>query len=92
VLVHVDTEQAHEKLINTRLAYVSVSRGRYDVQIYTNDADSLNEKLSWEVSKRAALETDHKVTEPDQDHVLAHAQPRSGNASPEQGQPYGMGR
>ena len=30
VLVHVDTEQAGEKLINRRLAYVAVSRGRYD--------------------------------------------------------------
>lgn len=28
VLVHVDTSQAHKKLINTRLAYVAVSRGR----------------------------------------------------------------
>ncbi len=27
VLVHVDTEQAHERLVNSRLAYVSVSRG-----------------------------------------------------------------
>jgi len=38
VLVHVDTEQAHDQLVNSRLAYVSVSRGRYDAQIYTNDA------------------------------------------------------
>ena len=38
VLVHVDTEQAHEKLINSRLAYVAISRARYDAQIYTNDA------------------------------------------------------
>src|SRR5439155_1447486 len=30
VLVHVDTEQAGEKLVNRRLAYVAVSRGRYD--------------------------------------------------------------
>jgi len=27
VLVHVDTEQAHDQLVNSRLAYVSVSRG-----------------------------------------------------------------
>ena len=38
VLVNVDTEAAHEKLINSRLAYVAVSRARYDAQIYTNDA------------------------------------------------------
>jgi hypothetical protein len=32
VLVHVDTEQAHDQLVNSRLADVSVSRGRYDAQ------------------------------------------------------------
>src|SRR5437764_3716932 len=37
VLVHVDMEQAGEKLVNRRLAYVALSRGRYDVQVYTND-------------------------------------------------------
>ena len=37
VLIHVDTEQGGEKLVNRRLAYVAVSRGRYDAQIYTND-------------------------------------------------------
>ncbi len=36
VLVHVDTEQAHTQLINSRLAYVALSRGRYDAEIYTN--------------------------------------------------------
>jgi ATP-dependent exoDNAse (exonuclease V) alpha subunit len=56
VLVHVDTEQAHEQLINSRLAYVSVSRGRYDAQIYTNDAGSLGKELSREVSKESALD------------------------------------
>ena len=59
VLVHVDTEQAHDQLVNSRLAYVSVSRGRYDAQIYTNDAGKLGEELSRDVSKRSALETDH---------------------------------
>jgi hypothetical protein len=55
VLVHVGTGQAHEALINTRLGYVSVSRARYDAQIYTNDASSLGEALSKEVSKDSAL-------------------------------------
>ena len=40
VLVHVDTERAGEQLVNRRLAYVAVSRGRYDAQIYTNDKAS----------------------------------------------------
>ena len=56
VLVHVDTEEAHEKLINSRLAYVSVSRARYDVQIYTNNAGNLENVLSRDVSHAAAVE------------------------------------
>jgi conjugative relaxase-like TrwC/TraI family protein len=57
VLVHVDTEQAGEKLVNQRLAYVAISRGRYDAQIYTNDRSQLAEGLSRGVSHRSALET-----------------------------------
>jgi conjugative relaxase-like TrwC/TraI family protein len=56
VLVHVDTENAHEQLINSRLAYVSVSRARYDAQIFTNDATTLGNGLSREVSHAAALD------------------------------------
>jgi ATP-dependent exoDNAse (exonuclease V) alpha subunit len=56
VLVHVDTEQAGEKLVNRRLAYVAVSRGRYDAQIYTNDKANLAEQLTRDVSHRAAVE------------------------------------
>jgi hypothetical protein len=37
VLVHIDVERAGEQLVNRRLAYVAISRGRYDAQIYTND-------------------------------------------------------
>jgi ATP-dependent exoDNAse (exonuclease V) alpha subunit len=56
VLVHVDTESAGEKLINQRLAYVAVSRGRNDAQIYTNDKSQLTEQLSRDVSHRSAME------------------------------------
>jgi conjugative relaxase-like TrwC/TraI family protein len=56
VLVHVDTEQAGEKLVNRRLAYVAVSRGRHDAQIYTNDKTHLTEQLSRDVSHRSAME------------------------------------
>src|SRR5216683_943680 len=60
VLVHVDTEQAGEKLVNRRLAYVAVSRGRYDAQIYTNDKGQLAEQLSRDVSRRSAMEPNHE--------------------------------
>jgi len=56
VLVHVDTEQAGDKLVNRRLAYVAVSRGRYDAQLYTNDKGHLTEQLSRDVSHRSAME------------------------------------
>jgi ATP-dependent exoDNAse (exonuclease V) alpha subunit len=58
VLVHVDTEQAGAKILNQRLAYVAISRGRYDAQVYTNDASKLSEVLSRNVSKAVALEVD----------------------------------
>jgi conjugative relaxase-like TrwC/TraI family protein len=55
VLVHVDTEQS-ARLVNRRLAYVSVSRGRYDAVIYTNDKAELAQDLSRDVSQRTATE------------------------------------
>ena len=56
VLVDVDTAGLGEQLVNRRLAYVAVSRGRYDAQIYTNDKGQLGEALSREVSHRSAIE------------------------------------
>jgi hypothetical protein len=55
VLVHIDTEQAGEKLVNRRLAYVAVSRGR-NAQLYTNDKGQLAEQLGRDVSHRSAIE------------------------------------
>jgi ATP-dependent exoDNAse (exonuclease V) alpha subunit len=57
VLIHVDTEQGGEKFVNRRLAYVAVSRGRYDAPIYTNDKTALAEGLGRDVSRRSALES-----------------------------------
>jgi ATP-dependent exoDNAse (exonuclease V) alpha subunit len=55
VLIHVDSEQSGEQLVNSRLAYVAVSRARYDAQIFTNDAGNLGKALSREVSHAAAV-------------------------------------
>jgi conjugative relaxase-like TrwC/TraI family protein len=55
VLVNMDTE-VHPELINNRFAYVSVSRGSHDAQIYTNDAASLAASLSQDVSKASAID------------------------------------
>ena len=55
VLVNMDTN-VHPELINTRFAYVSVSRASQDAQIYTNDAATLTESLSRDVSKASAID------------------------------------
>lgn len=64
VLVLVDTEQAREKLINQRRAYVAISRGRYDAKIYTNNKGDLVEQLSRELSHRSALEASRVARPP----------------------------
>ncbi len=55
VLVNMDTT-AHPELINTRFAYVSVSRASEDARIYTNNATTLAERLSTDISKASAVE------------------------------------
>jgi ATP-dependent exoDNAse (exonuclease V) alpha subunit len=37
LLINVDTELGVNDLLNNRMAYVSVSRGQWDAQIFTND-------------------------------------------------------
>lgn len=56
VLVHVETDRAGEKLVNRRLAYVALSRGRYDAQLYTDDKGKLRRALDRDVSHSSALE------------------------------------
>jgi ATP-dependent exoDNAse (exonuclease V) alpha subunit len=56
VLVHVETAHVGENLVNRRFAYVAVSRGRFDAQIYTDDKSRLAQTLGRETSHRAALE------------------------------------
>jgi ATP-dependent exoDNAse (exonuclease V) alpha subunit len=56
VLVHVDSEQAHSQLLNSRMAYVSVSRAQFDVQMYTNDAGTLGHALSQDISHTSAIQ------------------------------------
>ncbi|HEU5403417.1 MAG TPA: MobF family relaxase [Terriglobales bacterium] len=55
VLVNMDTE-VHPELINSRFAYVSVSRASHDAQIYTNNASSLGDSLSQQVAKASAVD------------------------------------
>ncbi|MGA3089811.1 MAG: AAA family ATPase [Terriglobales bacterium] len=71
VLIHVDAELGAKELLNSRMAYVSVSRGRYDAQIYTNNAQTLGQELSRDVSHSPAIQQEpgaHKI-EPQTTHT-----------------------
>jgi hypothetical protein len=54
VLVNIDTT-GNPGLVNSRFAYVSVSRAAQDAQIFTNAASTLATKLSQSVAKTSAL-------------------------------------
>jgi ATP-dependent exoDNAse (exonuclease V) alpha subunit len=71
VLIHVDTELSAKDLLNSRMAYVSISRGAHDAQIFTNDAMALGHVLSRDVSHAPAIQQ----TQPAQaiEHQPAHA-------------------
>jgi conjugative relaxase-like TrwC/TraI family protein len=88
VLVHVDAERAGEKLVNQRLAYVAVSRGRYDAQIYTNDKAQLGEALGRESSHRSAI--DQSVSREPGEAVTAPTVDRKQSVARTIG--HGMGR
>jgi hypothetical protein len=82
VLVHVETERAGEKLVNRRFAYVAVSRGSHDVQVYTDNKSKLARALNRDVSHRSALEhkaasrssgsSDRSVGEQSRDSEIGH--------------------
>jgi hypothetical protein len=65
-------------MINTRFAYVSVSRASHDAQIYTNDAVSLGQRLSTHVTKNSAIDFQKAPAEPatiqhDQVPTMSHS-------------------
>ena len=63
VLIHVDTELGAKDLLNNRMAYVAVSRGAYDAQLFTNDSEKLGVALGRDVSHRSALAPEVKPQE-----------------------------
>jgi conjugative relaxase-like TrwC/TraI family protein len=63
VLIHVDSAEAHGELLNSRMAYVSVSRAQFDVKMYTNDARTLGQELSRDVTKATALSQQEELGE-----------------------------
>ncbi len=67
VLINVDTELGAKDLLNNRMAYVSVSRGQWDAQIFTNDREKLSQALGHDVSHQSAHTPDRNPPE----HELA---------------------
>jgi conjugative relaxase-like TrwC/TraI family protein len=55
VLVHADTS-VHPDLLNSRFAYVSISRASGDATLFTDDMAKLGPQLGADVSKSSALE------------------------------------
>jgi conjugative relaxase-like TrwC/TraI family protein len=55
VLVHADTS-VHPDLLNSRFAYVSISRASHEATLFTDDLAKLAPQLGVDVSKTSALE------------------------------------
>lgn len=60
VLVNIDS-QVHRALVNERFAYVSISRGAYDAQLYTDSASSLVSDLSHSITKSSAISAEQSL-------------------------------
>ncbi|MGB0105835.1 MAG: conjugal transfer protein, partial [Candidatus Sulfotelmatobacter sp.] len=76
VLVNMDTNTFSE-LLNPRFAYVSVSRASEDAHIYTNDAATLAQRLSTDMSKTSALDfheasAAHSQSQTPKEHTMQH--------------------
>jgi ATP-dependent exoDNAse (exonuclease V) alpha subunit len=65
VLINVDTELGAKDLLNNRMAYVSVSRGAHDAQIFTNDREKLPQALGHDVSHQSAHTPERKPPQPE---------------------------
>ena len=53
-MIHVDTELAAKDLLNNRMAYVAVSRGAFDAQLFTSNREKLGAALGHDVSHQSA--------------------------------------
>jgi conjugative relaxase-like TrwC/TraI family protein len=81
VLANIDTESSR-LLINTRLAYVAVSRASEDARIYTNNAETLGQRLAADISKTAAVDfRPPSVTEQTREAVQLFREHQPGTAT-----------
>jgi hypothetical protein len=72
VLIDVDTELGARDLLNNRMAYVSISRGQWDAQIFTNDRSALANALGHDVSHQSAHQPQQVIVPPVQQ--VAHSE------------------
>ncbi len=70
VIANIDTDSSRT-LINTRLAYVAISRASEDARIYTNNAETLGKRLSTDVTKTAALSFSQRIEPPEPPKIIA---------------------
>jgi ATP-dependent exoDNAse (exonuclease V) alpha subunit len=70
VLVNVDTELAAKDLLNSRMAYVSISRGQFDAQIFTDNREKLPKALGHDVSQQSAFKPEQSTALPEPKIVL----------------------
>jgi len=61
VLVNVDTDLAAKDLLNSRMAYVSISRGQWDAQIFTDNREKLPQALGHDVSHQSAYRPERDI-------------------------------
>ena len=88
VLIHVDTKLGAKDLLNNRMAYVAVSRGAYDAQIFTNDREKLGAALGHDVSHSSAHAPEMK---PEQKQEQAVTPQQEIAPKQEQGEDFGLG-
>jgi ATP-dependent exoDNAse (exonuclease V) alpha subunit len=72
VLVNADTKES-ARLLNSRTAYVAISRARYDALIYTDSTQNLSDALNREIEKETALgaiQDDERERKEDRDKVI----------------------
>jgi hypothetical protein len=79
VIVNVDTN-SHPELINTRFAYVSISRASQDARVYTSDAATLGERLSTDVTKTSAIDLQKAAVEQTANQQIQATEPPMTNS------------
>jgi ATP-dependent exoDNAse (exonuclease V) alpha subunit len=86
VLINVDTELGAKDLLNNRMAYVSVSRGAYDAQLFTDSREKLGAALGHDVSHTSAHAPEVKPEQKQEQAVTPHRE-----IAPQQEQSFDLG-